>query len=498
MRPSLSVKIPPGTQVAWRPSDGPQTEALLCDADELLYGGAAGGGKTDFLLVAALAGVKQSSYKAVIFRRTYPELESSVIDRARFLIPTIRDLGAVENTSKHEWIFASRSRLLFRHLEDDAAVLAHRSAEYQYLAFDELTTFTERQYRYLLTRARSSRGIRPLIRAATNPGGPGHEWVKARWAPWLDPESKLKAVSGEVLYYLTHPETGADIWVPPGTPGALSRCFIAARLEDNPYLDEGYRSKLAAQDPLTRRQLAEGDWNATPAPKTFFNRAWAPIVDRAPQDLRVVRAWDRAATEAAPGKDPDWTVGVKLGYSEIEETYYVLDVIRLRAGPGGVKAKIVEAAIADSVQCEVALALDPGAAGVFEGNEYLSTLRGFVASLHRETGDKVTRAKAVSALFAPSPGSQLGRFRLLKGDWNLSFLAELEEFPTKGIHDDQVDSLSLAFRVLCEGGGGAAALTRTDYARAGISLPQAESALQSRSAPQARKPANGGMRFRRR
>jgi len=421
--------------------------------------------------VAALEDVHLDGYKAIVFRRTYPELESSIIDAARQLIPTIKGFEkAKENTSKHEWTFG-KSRLLFRHMEDDSAALTHRSAEYQFIGFDELTTFTEKQYRTLLSRLRTSRGHRLRIRAASNPGGPGHEWVKRRWAPWLDEDYQGtggRAVSGEVRYYLTHPETGEDIWVPRGTPGAQSRCFISAKLEDNPHLDAGYKARLNSQDPLTRKQLSEGDWSAKPSPKTFFNREWAPIVDTLPKDLRCARGWDRAATEEGTGRDPDYTAGVKLGHSETTQLFYVLDVVRLRAAPGGVQRKLYETTRADGQECEQVIPCDPGSAGVFESQQWLTLLMGYVVNVGRETGDKVTRAKVWSAQFAPAPGSPHGRFRILKGAWNGEYLSELEDFPTPKVHDDQVDATSTAFRVLIEGGGGGGSLSEEDYRRAGI------------------------------
>lgn len=469
--PRITITPPKDTPIAWAPSPGPQTEAFLCDADELLYGGAAGGGKTDFLLVAALEDAHIKGYKAIVFRRTYPELESSIIDRARSLIPSIKGFeGARENTSRHEWTFSSGAKLLFRHMEDDGAALAHRSAEYQYIGFDELTTFTERQYKTLLTRLRTSHGHRLRIRCASNPGGPGHGWVLTRWAPWLDENYKGPgghAVSGEVRYTLTHPDTGEDIWVPRGTPGAQSRCFISAKLDDNPHLDRGYKARLNAQDPLTRKQLSEGDWSAKPSPKTFFNREWCPVVEPAslPKDLRLVRGWDRAATEEGSGRDPDYTVGVKLGYSETTTLFYILHVARLRAAPGGVRVKVVDTTMDDGHAVEQVLPCDPGSAGVFESEQWRSLLTGYAVSTGRETGDKLTRAKVWSAQFAPSPGQAHGRFRIVRGDWNGEYLSELEDFPTPKIHDDQVDATSTAFRVLIEGGGGGAGITKEDYAR---------------------------------
>jgi predicted phage terminase large subunit-like protein len=454
---SLARRIVAGEVPGWAPQSRPQVLALSCPAFELLYGGAAGGGKTDTLLADALRDAGEKHYKGVLFRRSYPELEE-VIERARALIPAVYP-GAVEVASRHEWRFPAGGKLLFRHLEDRKAAHAHRSAEYSWIGFDELTTFEEAQYRYLLTRARSSKGLRVRIRAATNPGGIGHAWVLKRFAPWLDPDFKgQRPAPGEILYALTHPETNEDIWVPAGTPGALSRTFIPARLEDNRVLEEkdpAYRSRLRAQDPLTRKQLEEGDWSAKPAPKMFFRREWMPLVDRLAGQARRVRYWDRAATEEAPGKDPDWTVGLRVAFVEDGEgggIFTVEDMVRLRAAPGGVRAKILETAKKDGLGVEQALSLDPGQAGVYEGNDYVDALRGFVVGLYRESGDKLTRAKAVSAQAAPRPGQAVGTFRVVKGDWNGAFFSELEELP-EGAHDDIVDALSGAFRVLINGGG---------------------------------------------
>src|SRR6185312_15647601 len=102
----------------------------------------------------------------------------------------------------------------------------------QYIGFDELTHFTRYQYIYMLSRARSGHGLPIRIRAATNPGGEGHEWVQERWAPWLRPDSAVQAEPGEALHY-GNTRDGEE-WVPKGTPGALARVFVPARLSDNP------------------------------------------------------------------------------------------------------------------------------------------------------------------------------------------------------------------------------------------------------------------------
>lgn len=453
----LARAIAAKEQEGWAPQPA-QWAALSCPADELLYGGAAGGGKTDVLLLDALREAWHKSYKGVIFRRTYPELEE-VVERAKILIPAAFP-GAKESTARHEWRFPAGGKLLFRHLQDLNAAHAHRSAEYCYIGFDELTTFDEQQYRYLFTRARNSKGLTPRIRAATNPGGLGHEWVKKRFAPWLDKNYPDPALPGELRGVYPDPDTSDDIWVYPGTPGSLTRTFIPAKLSDNRVLtdaDPTYRAKLRAQDPLTRKQLEDGDWDAKPAPKTFFNRDWMPLVDASPTKARRVRYWDRAATAPNPmNPDPDWTVGILLAYVEVENLYYVEDMKRARLNPGGVKYLIKETTETDGDAIEQVLSLDPSQAGVFEGEEYLSFLDGWTVSLDREHGDKLTRAKPTSAQASPIPGRPYGKFRVVKGPWNGVFFSEIEGFDGGGKKKkkkDIVDSFCGAHRVLARGGG---------------------------------------------
>jgi len=255
----------------------------------------------------------------------------------------------------------------------------------------------------------------------------------------------------------------------------------------------GYKARLNSQDPLTRKQLSEGDWSAKPSPKTFFNREWAPIVDTLPKDLRCVRGWDRAATEEGSGRDPDYTVGVKLGHSESTGLWYVVDVVRLRAAPGGVQRKVYDTTINDGVSTEQVIPCDPGSAGVFESQQWLALLAGYAINVRRETGDKLTRAKVWSAQFAPAPGSAHGKFRIYKAPWNGEYLGELEDFPTPKVHDDQVDATSTAFRVLVEGGGGGSGLTKEDLARF-RSAPHIRDPLARKDSEEKR----GGVRWSRR
>lgn len=440
--------------VIWSVNPGPQSRFLGSTAYEALYGGAAGGGKTDALLISALLYADRPTYNAILFRKTYPEVKEALVKRSWSLYPHMG--GEYVGSPYPEWTFPSGAHIRFGQLERDETVMAHQGAEYQFIGFDELTHFSEYQYRYMLSRARGTAGIPLRIRAGTNPGGPGHEWVQARWQPWLG--EQRTALPGQVLRYVNPPgcscfplteEDSAERWV--GAAYAqrcdhdipFSRVFIPAKVEDNPKLTAAYVASLGAQDVITRAQLRDGDWLIRAAPGLLFRRSWFHFHDAEPAGYRWVRWWDRAATDPDPKKhnNPDWTVGVKLGVGP-DKKLCVGNVVRLRATPQIVKATIKATAELDGKGVRVVGGLDPGAAGVFESDEYYRLLMGWNVKFYPETGDKVVRAGPISAQ------CEAGNVSLVRGLWNEPFLRCLENFPTKGEHDDDVDSLSGAFEVL--------------------------------------------------
>jgi predicted phage terminase large subunit-like protein len=430
----------------WRANAGRQSEFLRSGADEVLYGGAAGGGKSEALLIDALKYVERPDYSAILFRRTFPELEKSLIERARLYYP---HTGAKYNEQKKVWRFPGGAKVWFGHLEHEHTVHEHQSAEYQYVGFDELTSFLQTQYEYMHTRARSARGIPVRIRGATNPGGVGHTWVLKRFAPWLIPESALPfadfpefcgpfAKPGEVLHVT--PEGVFQT-----APGAetLSRVFIPAKLQDNPILlakDPQYLLRLKSRDKVTREQLLGGNWLIRPAAGEYFKRGYFKVVDAAPVEvIGRVRAWDKAGTRPHDGNpDPDWTVGLRMSRG-VDGLFYVEHVLRFRDAPAGVESNVVATAHADGHAVDIRLAEDPGSAGKFEAAYFIQKLAGFNVHAIKETGDKVHRAQPFSAQ------AEAGNVRLVSGTWLESFFEELEAFPTEGVHDDQVDAGSSAF-----------------------------------------------------
>lgn len=425
----------------WTPTPR-QAVFLASNAFEALYGGAAGGGKSDALVIGALRHIDKPGHNAIVFRRTFPELEGQVIPKSREWYPLC---GGRYNAVQHCWHFPTGARIHFGHLQHESDVHRYQGWEFSYIGFDELTHFTEAQYTFLLSRARSSAGIPVRIRAATNPGGVGHEWVMRRWAPWLHPNSEVKAEPSQRLGYRI--VDNREQWLAPGEPSTLSRVFIPATLADNPHLDHndpGYRDRLGALDRVTREQLLAGNWLIKPASGAYFKRVYFKFTDVAPAKVvQRIRRWDLAATPPSEtNRDPDWTVGVKMARL-LDGTFLVEDVIRVRESPGAIKRLVRATAELDGHDVHVSIPQDPGQAGVAQRQDFAVLLAGYVFRSERETGDKETRAKPFSAQ------AEAGNVALLVGRWNQKFLEELEAFPDEGVHDDQVDAASGALSELC-------------------------------------------------
>ncbi len=174
--------------------------------------------------------------------------------------------------------------------------------------------------------------------------------------------------------------------------------------------------------------------------QAMFDPSWFALVSEAPADAKKLRYWDLASTPDEPGKDPDWTVGAKLGLKE--GVWYVLDVVRLRGTPMAVERAVHATAEADGERVPVVMEQEPGSSGVSMIDHYRRhVLVGHNFKADRKTGSKIELAGPLSA------AAQAGNVKLLRAPWNAAFLDEAAEFPMGG-HDDQVDACSGAMRFL--------------------------------------------------
>lgn len=229
----------------WRPTPR-QEEFLAASEDEVLYGGAAGGGKTDALVIDAL-GLQQSAvlvheYRALLLRRTYNELRE-VVDRMASIYPAAVP-GAVYKVGDRLWEFPGGARIELGYLDLDSDVYRYQSRQFSWIGWEELAQWpTSRPYEYLQTRLRvsSSVALKCYTRATCNPDGPGARWISKRWG--------IKSSGGpSMMSEIVEQQT-------------IRRRFIPARLDDNPYLGADYRARLLQLDPETRAALLDGRWD---------------------------------------------------------------------------------------------------------------------------------------------------------------------------------------------------------------------------------------------
>lgn len=433
---------------------------------EVLFGGAAGGGKSDALLMAALQYVDVPGYAALLLRKTWPDLvlPGAIMDRTR---QWLEDTPARPKDGGRVWLFPSGARIQFGYLQHDQQKYRYQSAEFQFVGYDELTQWKdESTYDYLFSRLRKPtincmncktsltkklnawgkyvfqhRSLKyrlkesycranpdpkvleqyppasdgttifdvPLrMRAATNPGGVGNEWVKARF---IDPNTRRK-----------------------GT------IFVPSKLNDNPSLDESYRESLSYLNEVDRLRLLEGDWDVQEAGE-FFDRGDFHFIDGEPADIgRRVRYWDKASTQGGG----DWTVGTLAGILPNGKVV-IIDQVRFQGHPLTNEKRFRATAQADGLDVYIREEQEPGSSGVSIIDHYRrNVVPGYMYDGIRSTGSKEARATAYSGAV------KAGNVLVCKGQWNRDFLNEHEAFPN-GAHDDQVDSAAGAFNFLTLG-----------------------------------------------
>jgi predicted phage terminase large subunit-like protein len=417
--------------VLWQPNPGPQTRFLASRASEALYGGAAGGGKSAASVALPLRWVGHADFRCLFLRREAKYL-SDAIDKSNALYPK---LGAkLVQSPKIIWTFPSGAQIWLNHCEHESDVANYDSLEFACVIFEELTHFTERQYRGIRARIRGTNPALPRIsRATCNPGGEGHEWVFRRFALWLDPSSPDRAAPGEVRWYR------GDDPVAPGAADALSRTFIPAKLADNPHVTPEYRAQLLDLDPVRRAQLLDGDWLKKASPRDYWDRSRITHVDHAPSDaVARVRCWDFGATA-----DGDPTVGTLLSLTSTK-LIAIEHVLRFRGPPEKVHAEFRRVAIADKEHDRRTVQWipeDPGQAGKDQVRAYQNENPGITIRARRPTGDKLTRFGPASArAFA-------GNLVVVRGSWNGDLHDELEAAPEQ-TNDDQMDTISDGVAVL--------------------------------------------------
>lgn len=442
---------------------GRQQQAGACQADIVGYGGAAGGGKTDWLLKSAARHHSVSGYVAKIFRRTYPQIAGGggMWDRTHDIYP---HLGGSANHGELEYTFPSSAKVGFSHLQHEKDKLNHQGKEYAFIGIDEVDQFLWSMIWYLFSRNRNTCGVRSVMYWTFNPN-PTHE-LKAfiRW--WLDEEGRFPDLSkaGVTRWFvrdakertLWHDEDAEEFWQfvrdkrtyddPNFKP--VSFAFVPASIDDNPALlskDPTYKSKLLSLPHIERQRLLYGDWLTMPAAGLYFKREWWQIAHRLPKEgfKRIIRAWDLAGSRKAKAGQQsklDYVAGPLCGFTH-DGGMMILDLKHFKGTPAEVRANVKATAEADREQWGSVTQLipqDPAQAGSDQADQYARMLVGHKVKFHRPTGSKITRIEGYSAAV------ENGLVYLLYAPWNEALILEHEQFPD-GEHDDIVDPCGDAF-----------------------------------------------------
>jgi predicted phage terminase large subunit-like protein len=449
--------------IVLRPQPGKQELFLSTPADIAIYGGAAGGGKSWALLLEPLRHIHVPGFACAMFRREAKQFrdKGGLWDESEKIYPLV---GGIGREPVLRWTFPSGAGITGFHLEHEGDKLSHQGKQYALQLWDELTHFTEGQFFYLLSRLRSTCGVRPYVRATCNPDP--DSWVAWFIAWWIGEDGlPIEERCGRLRWFARDGDQfvwgdsvddvrrqAPHLFVGTEEEQAhvcLSVTFISAKLDDNPALtraDPAYRGKLNALSAVDRARLKDGNWKVRAAAGLVFKRHWFGIVDKAPPNARRVRFWDLAATAPAPGKDPDFTAGCLM--AEHEGQVFIEDMRRERETPLGVQRLVKTTAEQDGRKVRIRMEQEPGSSGVNTIDLYQRTvLRGYVFAGVRSTGSKAERADPLSA------AAEAGNVFLVRGVWNEAFLREAENFPPpkdKG-HDDQVDAAAGAFNELMLG-----------------------------------------------
>lgn len=369
---------------------------LAAQSDELLYGGAAGGGKSFWLVQHVIDEMlAHPGNRGVILRRVFPSLNRTIVPRVRSLV---RDVARY-NETMHEVQFHNGSTLELTTLQRASDVDKFQGPEYGVVAFEELTEFLESQYLHMIGRLRAPvDGVHPHAIATTNPGGVGHRWVKRRFVTpeAVDLEDGATRPGPFEMWRPRETEENSSDGMPP-----LVRCFVPATLDDNPALterDPGYRARLRANTSRAKRKALElGDWDAIDAVEgALWEQAWLDSgrVDKAPSETarRVV------AVDPSDGKGGGDGYGICVASTD-------------RAGRGHVEVSAEwRKPIAQLVDDTVALAAEVGADRIIvERNHGGAWLEETFKSRHPNvriktvwaSDSKRTRAEPVSVLFEP-------------------------------------------------------------------------------------------------
>lgn len=445
-----------------RPQEGPQEAFLASPADIVIYGGAAGGGKTYGLLLSPLRYKNVKGFGCTIFRKNFNQIfsQGGLWDEAGEIYTGIK--GAERRISETSWLFKDKnddtiSKVSFAHIESEKDLDKWQGSQICEIGFDELTHFSQKVFFFMLSRNRSTCGVKPFVLATCNPDA--NSWVAEFIAWWIDQDSgyPIPERSGVIRWMIRREETvfwadtKEELWeqfdlrTPEEQDEPRSVTFIMSRVEDNQELlrvNPSYLANLKALPLIERERLHKGNWKIKAAAGMFFKRTQVGnYLEVIPSDVvSWVRCWDLAATEKTDDGDPAYTAGVLMG-KRSNGRYVIADVINRQMSASDVRQTIRLTAQQDRATYQhvrIRLPQDPGQAGKDQAQLYIKYLSGFDVTAVPESGSKEARAAPMAAQW------QAKNFDVLKAPWNDEYLIQLENFPEFKFKD-MVDASANAF-----------------------------------------------------
>ncbi len=479
------------------PQPGKQELALNMQADIIFYGGAAGSAKSYTALMRSLKHFHDPNYRPVYFRRTTKQLtgQGGLWPEAMSMYSRFKPKV---NQSEHMIEFNSGARILFSHMEhENDAEKNHLGLQYSAIFFDELPTFTEAQFMFMISRLRSKANMSPYVFATMNPDY--SSWVY-NWVEWyiiqsgekdgLPDESRCGVIRYFVivdgkpkfadtreqlekeyphLCYIPDPKSGGKRYVPP-----KSFTFISANIFDNQRLldtQPEYIASLMSQDTVTQQRMLHGNWKIRAQGNKYFSREWLQKAESVPIDAYAVRAWDKAASEPCDKEwRPDYTAGSPK-MSKCRDGFYWLEwdfhpdikdpdtevTGRFRKTPGDRDKLIEKQANYDGKHVGVVLTQDTASAGK---TEFLRASAELMAKGFVVYKDPIAHTTAKLSKFTPfSVAAKNGLVRIVESSFPNKetyeeWCKELESFSgeksTRSRHDDWADAVASAFNCLAQ------------------------------------------------
>jgi len=432
---------------------------LRTNADVAIFGGSAGGGKTYSILLEPLYHKRIKGFEAVIFRRTYSDITrpGGLWDESEKLYPLF---GGDSNLTSRSWTF-NGGKVTFAGLQYETDLESWRGAQICMLGFDQLETFTYQQFLYMMSRNRSTCGVKPYVRATCNPE-PG--WL-ADFLDWWIADDGYADLSraGKKRWFIMQDEQ--IIWgntrdeMSKRYPDMFPRSctFIPSTIYDNQILlekDPNYLANLQGLSLVDRERLLGdrergGNWKIKPAAGNVFNRSWFGVIndwDKNASGWRAVLRFDLAATApSVKNPDPDYTAWCVMTYNIESKRIVLIEAGNAKLEPIAVYQKLEQLARGYQeyfrdlgIPYKVRWEEEPGSAGKRESRHTLvPMLAGIDAKGVRSSGEKIARARPLAAYV------ENGNVDLLRGNWNEAYLAHMHNQPAE--HDDMMDASSGAF-----------------------------------------------------